>query len=113
MTIAKFILIVVQFTFAGLLLWSCFCRLTKTNEDTHREIRWSIVLEAIAAMLVLGAPLLPMLVPELEGRGAGRWRAWGTPTWIWLVLLVAASARELVTAKYWRHGAPSHFQGSA
>lgn len=111
MTLAKMTLLAVQFTFAALLLWSCFCRLTKTNSNTHREIRWSVVLEAIAAMLVMGAPLLPMLIPELNGRGGGRWKEWGTPAWIWVLLLVAAATRELVTAKFWRDGPPAHFQG--
>lgn len=110
MTVYKVILLAAQFGFAFALLWSCFCRLVKTDRWTVREIRWAIVLEAIAAMLVLGAPVIPLLIPELNGRGAGRWKPWTTPGWIWLVLLVAATAVQLATAKYWRNGVPHQFQ---
>lgn len=110
MTLTKIILLTAQFAFAAMLVWACFCRMVKTNDRTEREVRWSIWMLCVAGMLVFAAPLLPLLVPELAGRGAGRWRAWSTPHWVWLVLLIGATAVHLAASKYWRYGVPEDFQ---
>lgn len=98
------VLVFVQMAFASALLWSCFCRMVRTDDDTIREVRWAIWLESIAAMLVLGAPLLPALAP-----GHVDWPAGSTPLWIWLALLVAATLVQIVTARHWKHGVPLSF----
>jgi hypothetical protein len=110
MPLSKTILLLVQIAFGVGLFYTCFCRLTKTDSSTRREIRWAIVLEAAAGGLVAGAPLLPILVPELNGRGALQWRAWSTPTWVWVLVLMAATVLQLSTARYWRGGVPRDFQ---
>jgi hypothetical protein len=103
-------LLVLQFALGCALFYSCFCRLTKTNADTVREIRWAILLEAVAAGLVAGAPLLPLMVPQLHGTSPLQWMPWTTPWWIWLVLLLAATLVQLATARYWRFNVPEDFQ---
>lgn len=97
--------LLVQFALSAMLMWSCFCRLVKTDADTHREIRWAIAFEGLAAGLVLGAPFLPLLMHE------AKWRAWTTPGWVWLTLLLAVTLVQIVTARYWQSGkAPEAFQ---
>ena len=96
----------VQLVLAAILMWTCFCRLVKTDSETYREVRWAILLEGVAAGMVFGAPILPLLMPrEIH------WRPWTTPTWVWLTLLVAVTLVQLVTARYWTGGkAPQAFQ---
>lgn len=93
-----------QVLIALAMMFSTFCRLTKTDGDTHREIRWAFVFEATAAGLVAAAPFLPLLVPEAN------WAPYTTPTGLWLVLLLAVYVVQLVTARYWREGCPEAFQ---
>lgn len=98
------ILVLLQMICAAALAWSCFCRLVRVDLDTHREIRLTIWFEGLAAGLVFGAPVLPLLVPEIT------WEPWTTPRWIWLSLLVAATLIQLATAKYWNRGVPAAFR---
>lgn len=99
-------LLLVQLAVAAVLLWTCLCRITRTDENTFREIRWAFVFEGFAAGLLLGAPFLPLLDPHRY-----RWEAGTTPWPVWLVLLVAAAAVQVSTAKHWReHGCPVEFQ---
>jgi hypothetical protein len=100
----------IQFSFASALCWSCFCRLVKTGDHTHREIRWAIWLEFVAGALLMGAPDLPAMVPELRGDDFGRWQPGATPVWIYLLVLIAATLMQLVTAKFWRDGTPHDFE---
>lgn len=100
----KTVMLTVQAAFAVILMYSCFCRLVRTDEETHREIRWAILFEFIAASMVLGAPVIPMMIRQVS------WTAWTTPWWIWLALLIAATLMQVVTARYWRHGVPHDFQ---
>lgn len=99
-------LLVAQLAIAAVLLWTCLCRITRTDENTIREIRWAFVFEGAAAGLLLGAPFLPLLDPHRY-----RWEAGTTPWVIWLVLLAAAAAVQVSTARHWReHGCPVEFQ---
>ncbi len=106
----KAALLCLQMLAAAALAWSCFCRLVRTDVETIREIRLSVWFEAVAAGLVLAAPVLPLLVPQLNGAGMWRWQPWTTPWWIWLALLLSATGMQLVTAQYWRHGTPQDFR---
>lgn len=110
MTRGQTVLLLVQVIFAAGLFWSCFCRLALTDRRTVREIRWAIWLEGVAAGVVLGAPILPLLVPELLGRGPWRWQVGGTPTWAWALLLIAAALVQFSTARHWRRGVPPDFR---
>lgn len=102
----QLVLLFLQVAFAAMLMWSCFCRLVKTNAGTYREVRWAILLELIAAGMLLGAPFMPWLMPrEVD------WAPLSTPMWVWVAMLAAALVMQLVTARYWANGeAPEHFQ---
>ncbi len=103
MNIPAFLLLA-QVLLGAALGYSCFCRLTKTDDDTVREIRWAIWFEGAMGLFVAGAPVLPLLVPEIS------WKAWTTPLWAWLALLAAATLVQLVTARLWRFNVPQDFQ---
>ena len=94
----------IQMAIATALVYSCFCRLIRSDDRTHREIRLVIWFQAVAAGLVLGAPILPILDHTMH------WPAWTTPVWIWFCLLFSSTLLQVVTAKYWRSGVPIDFQ---
>lgn len=97
-------LLVIQVMLAGALMWSCFCRLVKTNAATVREIRWAIWFLFVAAGLVLAAPVMPLL------DAACTWPAFTTPVWAWLVLLLAIVLVQIVTRRHWRESVPACYQ---
>lgn len=68
------------------------------------EILLAIWFEGVVAMLVVLAPVLPLLSPQHI-----YWPALTTPKWIWLVLLIAAALVQVATAKHWKHGVPTPF----
>lgn len=96
--------IVLQVALAGLLAWTCFCRLVKTSARTLREIRWSIWFLGIASGLVLGAPVLPLL------DDAFTWPALTTPLGLWLLLLLAMVLVQVATSRHWRARVPRDFE---
>lgn len=93
---------------AAALAWSCFCRLVRTDHDTIREVRLAIWFQAVTACLLVGAPVIPLLVPELSHA----WKPWTTPRWIYLAGLASATVMQIVTARYWGDGVPTRFQKS-
>lgn len=98
--------LIVQAALAGVLMWTCFCRLVKTDMNTEREVRWAILFEGLAAGLVFAGPWMPALMPEDM-----HWKVGATPAGIWLVLLLAVTLVQIVTAKFWKDGrAPQAFQ---
>jgi len=101
------LLLGVQLVLAAMLMWSCFCRLVKTDSDTYREVRWAFLFEGTAAGIVLGAPFLPWLMPEQI-----HWRPGTTPQWAWLALLASVAAVQIVTSRHWvtAKGVPAAFQ---
>lgn len=107
------VLLIVQLVLAAMLVWTCFCRAVKTCADTHREVRWAILLEGLAGGLVFGAPLMPVVMQPSERYWSPTWAEWSTPWEVWLVLLFAVTLVQVVTAKYWAAGqAPVQFQRS-
>jgi hypothetical protein len=98
-------LLFIQLALALAIMYSCFCRLTKTDADTHREVRWSFLFQfTCAGILVRRAlPARPHAARgQLEGghhahMGLGDADAFG-----WLV--------QVVTARYWADGVPESFQ---
>lgn len=104
-------LIYAQLALAAVLCWTCLCRGVKTDENTHREVRWAIAFEGVAGGLVFLAPLLPLMMVPGGNRWSPSWPAWSTPWGVWLVLLLSVTLVQLVTAKYWTNGhAPAQFQ---
>ncbi|HYE70958.1 MAG TPA: hypothetical protein VD932_05470 [Aquabacterium sp.] len=102
---AGFWLAMVQMAMAAFLAWSCFCRVTKTNGDTRREVRWAMCFEGIAVGVVGGAPIMPWLMPRHFD-----YPLFTTPVLAWLVLLLSILVVQAVTAKHWAAGVPSVFQ---
>lgn len=102
--------VLAQLVLGLMLAYSCFCRLTKTDADTVREIRWAICLEGIAGGMVAGAPFLPSFLPEFRGDGHFAWQPGQTPAWVYLLLLLAATLVQLSTARFWRYNVPEDFQ---
>ncbi len=103
-------LMVVQMLFALALVYACFCRVVKTNEETVREIRWTIWLEGVAACLMFGAPVMPELIYQFRGEGPFKWQPGMTPDWVYVLMLVSATLVQLSTARFWRYGPPNDFQ---
>jgi hypothetical protein len=100
----SYVLTFLQMAVAGFLFYSCFCRLVRTDSDTASEVRHAIWFLALAAGMVFGAPILPLLVPQIQ------WTPWTTPRWVWLALLIAVAFVQFVKARYWVSGTPSDFQ---
>ena len=97
--------VILQMLLAAALAYSCFYRLVLTDSETIREVRIAIWFKALAAGLVLGAPVMPLLLlPDAD------WEPGTTPAWIWLVLLAAAALVQIVTSRHWRGGVPVDFQ---
>jgi hypothetical protein len=98
-------LLFIQLALALAIMYSCFCRLTKTDADTHREVRWSFLFQFTCAGILFGAPFLPALMPhEMQ------WKAGTTPTWAWVMLMLSGWLVQVVTARYWADGVPESFQ---
>lgn len=97
-------LLLLQAVLAFALAWTCFCRLVKTSHRTLREIRWAIWFLCIAAGIVLGAPVLPLLDPVFT------WPAFTTPAAVWLLLLAAILIVQVATSRHWAKGTPRQFE---
>lgn len=95
---------ILQMAVAAFLFYSCFCRLVRTTTETISEIRHAIWFLALTAGMVFGAPILPLLVPQIQ------WTAWTTPRWVWMGMLFAIAILQFVTSRHWRHGVPESFQ---
>lgn len=95
--------LIIQTVLCTALFWTSFCRLTKTDVNTIREVRLAIWFEGVIALAVLGAPALPLLVPECN------WPALTTPLSMWLSMLLASLLRVVASARQWSHGVPSKF----
>lgn len=93
------LLLVAQLLLAAALMWSCFCRMVRTDHDTAREIRWAFLFHFIAAGFAFSAPWLPLVMPDV-----GYWKPGSTPRWVWVALLGSMSVVELATAKLWLQG---------
>lgn len=110
MTSSHITLLVLQMGFAIVLMYACFCRVVKTNEETVREIRWAIWLEGVSAGLMFGAPVLPELVYQFRGTGVFQWLPGMTPEWVYVLMLVSAALVQLSTARFWQFTPPNDFQ---
>ncbi|MEY2688888.1 MAG: hypothetical protein RL375_3086 [Pseudomonadota bacterium] len=78
----------------GILLWSCFCRATRTNAQTSLPILLSFWLLSIAAIFATMAPVLIGWEPDAVS----------------LLLLASISLVQTVTARYWQQSPPAAFQ---
>lgn len=76
------------------LFYTCFCRLVRTNAETHTSIRLAFVVLASASAWCLAVPLKTGVPPQ-DGQ---------------LVIEAAMALVQGLTARYWRDGVPGHFQ---
>lgn len=92
--------ITINTTLCAFLFYTCFCRIVRTDSQTHVPVRLAfVVLASVAAALFL-APfgvLAPCLNPD-------------EPQVSQLVLEGAMCLVQGLTARYWRDGVPCHFQ---
>lgn len=94
------IYVYLNFVLSGALWWTCFCRVVRTDTQTHMAVRSAFCLLAAAAVSSALAPfgVLAPMVPAAE------------PGLMQLVLLAAMVIVQGLTAKFWKDGVPSHFQ---
>ena len=78
----------------GVLLWSCFCRATRTNAQTSLPILLSFWLLSVSALFATFAPLLISWEPDPVS----------------LLLLASIALVQTVTARYWQQSPPTAFQ---
>ena len=78
----------------AILLWSCFCRATRTNAQTSLPILLSFWLLSVAALFSTFAPLLISWQPDAVS----------------LLLLASITLVQTVTARYWQQSPPAAFQ---
>jgi hypothetical protein len=78
----------------AVLLWSCFCRATRTNAHTALPVLVSFWLLSVTALFSTFAPLLIDWQPDAVS----------------LLLLASISLVQTVTARYWQQSPPIAFQ---
>ena len=89
-------LLVLHELLCGVLLWSCFCRATRTNAQTALPILVSFWLLSVAALFATLAPLLISWEPDAVS-----------------LLLASIALVQTVTARYWQQSPPAAFQRSS
>lgn len=89
-----------NFVLSCALWWTCFCRVVRTDTQTHLAVRAAFCLLAAVAGACAIAPfgVLEPLLPAAE------------PGVMQLVLLGAMVTVQTLTAKFWKDGVPAHFQ---
>lgn len=76
------------------LVWTCFCRLVKTNHETYPTVRLGLFVLAVSSLAGAVAPWL-----------------WGfKPQWPSALLAVGMLATQTATARFWAYGTPCQFQ---
>ena len=90
-------LLVLHELLCAVLLWSCFCRATRTNAQTALPILVSFWLLSVAALFATLAPLLISWEPDAVS----------------LLLLASIALVQTVTARYWQQSPPAAFQRSS
>lgn len=84
------------------LMWSCFYRQARSTEKTRESVRMAFVALFAAALLLAVAPWAYILWPGSFARYS--------ITWPVLAILAAVVYVQVITARYWRRGAPADFQ---
>lgn len=87
-------LLVLHELLCGVLLWSCFCRATRTNASTALPILLSFWLLSVSALFATFAPLLISWEPDAVS----------------LLLLASIALVQTVTARHWQQSPPAAFQ---
>ena len=87
-------LLVLHELLCGVLLWSCFCRATRTNAQTSLPILLAFWLLSVSALFATFAPLFISWEPDAVS----------------LLLLASIGLVQTVTARYWQQSPPAAFQ---
>jgi len=87
-------LLVLHEALCAVLLWTCFCRATRTNAQTMLPVLASFYLLTIAALVATFAPLIMGWEPDAVS----------------LLLLASISLVQTVTARFWQQSPPAAFQ---
>jgi hypothetical protein len=88
------LLLVVHELLCAVLLYSCFCRATRTNSDTALPILVSFWLLSVSALFATLAPIMIDWQPDAVS----------------LLLLASVTLVQTVTARYWQQSPPFAFQ---
>lgn len=97
MTTVQILMNLMQTIVALLLALNCFHRLTKTNVDTYREIRYSFSLLLAISLMVAGAP----------------WFGHRPSDQLDLLLISNLLLLQASTTRHWRYQVPRAFQQQA
>ncbi len=94
------IYVYINFVLSGALWWTCFCRVVRTDTQTHLAVRAAFCLLAAVAGACAIAPfgVLEPLLPAAE------------PGVMQLVLLAGMVIVQGLTVSFWKDGVPAHFQ---
>ena len=98
------VLAVTQVWLAMGVFCTCFCRLTKTDKHTLDTVVLSFWAMSVIALLLAGAPFLPLLSPD-----DCHWQVGTTPAWVYLLFMAGALGVQTTTAVHWRQGVPTIF----
>lgn len=82
----------------------CFCRLVKTDAHTVDAVVLAFWFMGMAALLLAGAPFLPLLLPA-----ECPWTVGTTPVWVYLIFTASTLGVISTTAVHWRLGVPTIF----
>lgn len=80
--------------FCTVLFYNCFCRLTKTNDDTEPAVRAGFMVVAVSSAVL----------------GASPWLAGFTPSWVSVAHTASITVLQGITSRYWRLGVPCQYQ---
>ena len=86
--------VVVNTVLCVALVWTCFCRIVRTDDNTHADVRLAFCALATVAGVCLMAPVWWGMQPQVPQ----------------LALEGAALAVQVLTARYWKYGVPTHYQ---
>lgn len=98
------ILTLAQMALATAVGYTCFCRLVMMDHGTVTSILLSFWAKGTAALLLAGAPLLPVFAPA-----ECPWPPGTTPLWCFVIYLMTSLAVQVATAVHWRGGVPLDF----
>ena len=101
-------LLVLQLVIAVGIFAACFYRLVKTNGQTVDDILLAFWFMAVAALLLLAAPFLPIAAPV-----DCPWPVGTTPVWAYLLFISTSLGVQITTAAHWVRGVPVHFMKDA
>ena len=87
-------LLILHEALCAVLLWSCFCRATRTNRETRIQVLLAFYLLSVSVLVATFAPLV---------------MDW-TPDAVSLLLLASMALVQTVTARFWQQSPPSAFQ---